>query len=76
MSNVTRTLSPPSLAAPRPAKSIRGRAVPALLLAALLAWLDRLEQRRQLANLTARELADIGLEAGAARRDQRPPFWL
>lgn len=37
---------------------------------------ERQRQRRALAQLDARMLADIGVSADAARREANKPFWL
>jgi uncharacterized protein YjiS (DUF1127 family) len=38
-------------------------------------WLDRARERRRLAQLTDRELRDIGLNRYEARHESRKPFW-
>lgn len=38
-------------------------------------WLTVARERRALARLTDRELADIGLDAAAARAEAGRPFW-
>lgn len=38
-------------------------------------WLIRARTRRRLAELEARELADIGLSEAERRRECRKPFW-
>jgi len=38
-------------------------------------WLTRIRQRRALAALDNRLLADIGLDARSARSELRKPFW-
>lgn len=38
-------------------------------------WLDRARERRRLAQLTDRELRDIGLNRYEARQESRKPFW-
>ena len=39
------------------------------------AWRRRLEQRRALARLDARELADFGATSADVYRELRTPFW-
>lgn len=46
-----------------------------ILVETLLAWQDRANQRRQLAELDDRALADIGVSRGAARAEADKPFW-
>ena len=41
----------------------------------LLAWQDRAAQRRQLADLDATLLADIGLSRATADHEARKAFW-
>ncbi|MCA8908655.1 MAG: DUF1127 domain-containing protein [Rhodospirillaceae bacterium] len=41
----------------------------------IFSWIERDRQRRQLADLDAHLLADIGLSAADARRESRRPFW-
>jgi uncharacterized protein YjiS (DUF1127 family) len=47
-----------------------GRAI-----ALLSRWRDRMRQRRQLAQLNARERADIGITRLDAARECAKPFW-
>jgi len=55
---------------------IRSRTSPLrALLAALLGMYERARQRRALAGLDTRLLADIGLSREAARREAETPFW-
>jgi uncharacterized protein YjiS (DUF1127 family) len=42
---------------------------------ALLTWQERARQRRELAGLDARALADIGLAREQALAEVRKPFW-
>jgi len=53
-----------------------GRALPAMGLATLRAWMHRSRQRRRLAELTDRELDDIGISRDAAMREAGKPFWI
>jgi uncharacterized protein YjiS (DUF1127 family) len=46
-----------------------------VVLAAIVAWHGRWQQRRRLARLDARMLRDIGLTRDEARREIRKPFW-
>ncbi len=63
------------LAPTRPTVSF-GRRWPFLrALARLLACYDRHLQRRDLAELDDRALADIGLTREQARRESKVPFW-
>lgn len=43
---------------------------------ALKTWLARSQQRRQLASLTPRLLADIGIDAVDATAEAAKPFWV
>jgi len=38
-------------------------------------WSERAIQRRQLSDLTAQELEDIGISVGAAITEAAKPFW-
>ena len=38
-------------------------------------WRERAQQRRDLSNLTPRELDDIGISAKAAAKEAAKPFW-
>jgi uncharacterized protein YjiS (DUF1127 family) len=40
-----------------------------------LVWLRRLQHRHELARLTREQLADVGLDANAVRRESEKPFW-
>lgn len=62
------------ISSPRPAVRFAGslRLEPLALLAR---WYDRYLQRRVLAELDARMLADIGLTPNEAAREARKPFW-
>ncbi|MBO6724840.1 MAG: DUF1127 domain-containing protein [Rhizobiaceae bacterium] len=62
------------ISSPRPAVRFAGslRLEPLSLLAR---WYDRHLQRRVLAELDARMLADIGLTPNEAAREARKPFW-
>ena len=44
-------------------------------LALLACWRDRARERRQLARLDARGLADIGITRSEAARECAKPFW-
>ena len=46
-----------------------------LLFATLVVWQRRVDDRRALARLDARLLADIGIDPVEARREARKPFW-
>ncbi len=48
---------------------------PAAWGATLLRGLARRRQRQALADLDARLLADVGIDAAAARREAAKPFW-
>lgn len=68
------TSNPTRIAPFRPALRIGGR----LRLAPLKTfarWYDRYVQRRTLAELDARMLADIGVTPEKARQEIRKPFW-
>ena len=39
-------------------------------------WLRRARTRRRLAELTDRDLRDVGLDSGAALREAGKPFWV
>jgi uncharacterized protein YjiS (DUF1127 family) len=41
----------------------------------LAAWLRAARERRALSRLTGRELADMGIDPAAARREAARPFW-
>lgn len=60
-------------AAPPRTAPRRGRK--ARLLSSLCAWFDRIEQRRQLAELSPHELADIGLTREEVAQALAKPFW-
>jgi uncharacterized protein YjiS (DUF1127 family) len=60
----------PALAAAGAAR-IAGR-----VFATLIMWQRRHDQRRQMAHLDPRLMADIGLTATAVRREVQKPFWL
>jgi uncharacterized protein YjiS (DUF1127 family) len=53
---------------PRPSRLAR-------LAATLRLWRGRLEQKRTLARLTSRELADFGASTADVYRELRTPFW-
>jgi len=38
-------------------------------------WIERLQQRRELAELDSRMLDDIGLDKAAVERELAKPFW-
>lgn len=38
-------------------------------------WIERLQQRRELAELDSRMLEDIGLDKAAVERELAKPFW-
>ncbi len=44
-------------------------------IASLQLWMDRHEQRRQLANLPAHLLKDMGLDQDKVAEEIRKPFW-
>lgn len=68
----SRSLSVPARRLPR-----SGQAPGALrrLLDCLLAWQERSRQRQQLAQLTAHELADLGLTPEQVAAERSKPFW-
>ena len=43
--------------------------------ATLRTWVERAEARRDLAELTPREVADIGFDADELEREIAKPFW-
>ena len=45
------------------------------LMELILTWDFRSRSRHRLANLTAHQLRDIGLDAAAARAESAKPFW-
>lgn len=45
------------------------------LMATLQQWMDRRYQRQQLAQLDARQLRDIGLDAEQVQAEIQRPFW-
>lgn len=45
------------------------------LMATLQQWMDRRYQRQQLAQLDARQLRDIGLDAEQVQAEIKRPFW-
>ena len=47
----------------------------ASLMATLQLWMDRRHQRQQLAQLDARQLRDIGLDAQQVQSEVQRPFW-
>lgn len=51
----------------QPARGILGK---------LLAWGQLRQQRLDLADLDAKGLADIGVNASEARKEVRKPFWM
>lgn len=57
--------------------SIRGflDAPLSVTVAAFKTWIERIEARRDLAELTPREIADIGLEPEELAREIAKPFW-
>lgn len=61
----------------RPAEDLQDRLVRGVLTLFLMVafWSDRARQRRQLGALPAHLLDDIGIDAAAARREARKPFW-
>jgi len=60
--------------------SLREQDIASRMLAQLLAlaavWHHRHRTRRQLAELDATALRDIGIDRNQARREARKPFWL
>ena len=48
---------------------------PSRISATLLLWHMRSRQRTQLAAMESHRLEDIGVSAGAARREANKPFW-
>jgi uncharacterized protein YjiS (DUF1127 family) len=42
----------------------------------LATWLDRAERRNELANLSADQLRDAGLDQRTVAREARKPFWI
>lgn len=52
-----------------------GGAVPASRLGSFMRWYDRYLQRRALAELDDRMLADIGITRQDVEREIRKPFW-
>ncbi len=46
------------------------------LLALVGTWRARARQRRDLAALTAEQLADVGITVAAARAESSKPFWM
>ncbi len=53
----------------------RGRRLARRLLEALRVWRRRVRERRALANLTERELADFGATTADVYRELATPFW-
>jgi len=49
---------------------------PVNLLKIAYIWQGRADQRRQLEELTAHQLRDMGISREAARREYTKPFWL
>jgi uncharacterized protein YjiS (DUF1127 family) len=62
--------------APAGAEAHLRRAVFAVLLRTVSRWLARSRQRRDLAELDAHLLRDIGVTRGEASREAAKPFWL
>jgi uncharacterized protein YjiS (DUF1127 family) len=59
----------------RDTTTARGDQVGALLQRLLRTWRDRARQRRELSQLTARDLLDVGISNADAREEMRKPFW-
>jgi uncharacterized protein YjiS (DUF1127 family) len=57
------------------ATATRGGQVGAALQRLLRTWGDRVRQRRELSQLTARDLLDVGISNADAREEMRKPFW-
>lgn len=49
--------------------------LPARLVDTVLLWQERSAQRQRLAELDARQLADMGLSRGQAQAEAAKPFW-
>ncbi|WP_253705882.1 DUF1127 domain-containing protein [Bradyrhizobium sp. WD16] len=64
----------PQSLAPRRAATPAGTIVSALLHWPRT-WLQRMSTRRNLAELDARQMHDVGLDAELVRRESGKPFW-
>ena len=56
----------------RPSLASSAQHLPALL----QTWYERARQRRQLAELSACQLSDIGIDRAAALAEAAKPFWM
>jgi uncharacterized protein YjiS (DUF1127 family) len=54
---------------------VRGLAVRAAAIARMIEWQQRVAGRRELMNLTERDLRDIGISRSDAEAEASKPFW-